>query len=345
MSPPEPLPLWLEALRDSLLGPRGLVKTVPVWLAVAVTVAACYAAGWRVAAAECLPVWAAVAAWSLTCILANDLADRADDLAAGKARWVQRLRPKGGWLLVAVLALAGALVAGLGGGAAPLAAYAAALALGVAYSVRPVRLKERGLVGPLAYSAAGTLAFAVLPWAWIVAAAGPLAVLDPVGPLAVVGPAVFLDKWVNLHFHQVIDHDADRARGSRTYAVRVGAERARHTLQWAAALAFAWMVTMLVAAVVQIWPPAALASAVTALAAVAAGAYARVAHRRTASPSALLAELPPWYLGLSFAFFRVLPLALLARLAVEEPRLWLPTGLAAATVLLESWHSVRYRYT
>ena len=48
--------------------------------------------------------------------------------------------------------------------------------------------------------------------------------------MALLVAAVFSDKWVNLHFHQIVDHQSDSSAQTRTYAVEVGPERARQTL-------------------------------------------------------------------------------------------------------------------
>ena len=111
-----------------------------------------------------------------------------------------------------------------------------AVVIGLLYSVRPVRLKERGLGGVAAYGIICAIAYAVVPWAWLGAAWRVLAILAAV---------VFLDQSVNLHFHQVLDYQADRGRSSGTYAVRAGLEAARRTLRPAAGLAFVCMLGIL----------------------------------------------------------------------------------------------------
>jgi 4-hydroxybenzoate polyprenyltransferase len=312
-----------------------MVKTVSLWLATSLLLAADRSAISVRTAERCIAILAAVACWVLVSIWANDLADRAEDRAAGKQRWIQRLPLALGAALVLALAAAGAAVVLVSGASvAALGVYAGAVALGALYSLRPVRLKERGRLGLLAYSAAGAGAFAALPWAWL---GGPW----PLGALPAA--AVLLDKWVNLHFHQVVDYEADRARGSGTYAVRVGPARARRTLRWAARAAGLVLVAVLAFAAARL-----LASreavAAGAVVATAAGVYAWRRRGRGEEPSALVAELPPAYLGLTYATFRVVPLVLMCRLAFAAPVLWLPAGVLAATVLLESAQMVRYRY-
>ena len=78
--------------------------------------------------------------------------------------------------------------------------------------------------------------------------------------------------------------------------------------------------------------------------ALAVAKYAGLVRRRPDRASALLRELPPTYLGLTYAVLRILPLVLLARLAVEEATMWSVFGIVALLLAMESWHVFRYRY-
>ena len=331
----EPAALWREAVGQTLTGRRGRVKAAAVWLPLAAVASVSPSEMSARGTVQCFQILAAVACWVLVCILGNDLADRSEDRAARKRRWIQALPLGAGAAIVAGLAGIGALAvflsAGVGG---PLAAYAAATALGLLYSVRGVRLKERGLLGPLAYSGAAAVAYVLVPWTWL--GAGWTA-------LAVLGPAVLLDKWVNLHFHQVIDHEADRQRANSTYAVRVGVARARRTLGWAAGLASASMLGVLAFLAFELadWG---LAIAAAGLGVAVAAALAARSRRGAGKASALVRELPCHYLGLTYAAFRIVPLLLLVRLAVEEPTMWATAAAAALWCLVESWQAVAYRY-
>jgi 4-hydroxybenzoate polyprenyltransferase len=264
--------------------------------------------------------------------LANDLADRSEDSAAGKDRWVWRLSPAGAVAVVVILLATGAAILLAARKPAALAAYAVAAALLLFYSVRPIRFKGRGLAGLIVYSAACVAAYVAVPWAWFGA--------DWV-VLVILMAAVFMDRWVNLHFHQVADYEADVEGGNRTYAARVGLDRARRTLQWAAALASLTLGAALagIAALgIAMLPSVAIGMG----AAVAAGLFGR-AVKAKGGGSPLVRELPCHYLGLTFALFRVVPPLLIASLALAEPTLWIPAGLAAATSLLESRLSMNYR--
>jgi len=336
MSAPEAPPLWKQIGRQSLWGRRGVVKMGSLWLPLAVVVAAHPALDLAGLWASCLLLFAAAVCRTLAVILANDLADRAGDLAAHKDRWVLRLPPVAGGAAVVGLVAMGAAALVLG--QAPLAAIAAylgAVALGLAYSLRPLRFKERGLLGLIAYGLHGALAYALVTWAWLGAG------LDV---LALLAAAVFLDKWVNLHFHQIIDHEADARQGCPTFAVRVGIERARTTLQWAAAIASLAMVAVLAFVAARLGAIGLVAAGVGAVTCLAAGWHVRRARRGKRSASALVRELPWHYLGLTYAVFRVVPLVILVGLSLREPAMCLPTAVAAAVFAIDSGHSIRYQY-
>jgi len=334
MARPERRPLWRQVVGEVFWGRRGLVKVASVWLPLAVFGSLDDLGGRAKSSSVCLLILASVACWALGSILVNDLADRKADQAAGKHRWILRLPLWAGAFTVALLFALGAL-GPLTAGPAAASAYAGAVALGLSYSIGPLRLKTRGLWGPLAYSASGALAFVAVPWAWVGAGWRPLAVL---------APAVFMDKWVNLYFHQVIDRDADRAAGTPTHSVVVGAERARGLLRGTTAAACVWLVgtVAFVALSLSSWRLAVAASTTVVVAA--AALYGWRARRGPGEASALVRELPGTYLGLTFALFRAMPLVLLVRLALAEPPMWIVAGVAGLVLLIESWHSFRYRY-
>jgi 4-hydroxybenzoate polyprenyltransferase len=335
MTPRRQDALWAHALGDSLLGNRGLVKAGMMLL----PWAAMLARGSGFLRPGTVPAFfhmlLAVFAWIMTCILANDLADKQDDLAAGKRRWINRLPAPARVVVTAALV-------GLGPGVlilskAPVRAlwtYLGAAALGLAYSLKPFRLKRRGAWGVLGYSAACALAYAFIPWAWLGAGWKILAVM---------AGAVFLDKWVNLHFHQVIDLAADRVRGVETHAVLAGAARARRSLQFWAWLATLWFAFALVEATAfepKGWRAAGLA--IIAGVSIMGGLAGARLLRKFRPGSSLIRELPPAYLASALAVFRLLPLILILRFCLEAPALWPVAGTAGLLVGLESLMLVRY---
>jgi 4-hydroxybenzoate polyprenyltransferase len=323
-----------EAVRETLFGRRGIVKAVHACLplGVAASLGPTPYRGHLVTAS--LLALLVAGCWAQAAILANDLTDSAEDAAAGKRRWIRALPRGAGWAVVALVVAIGAVATGAASWRV-LIVYAAAVALGLLYSLRPVRLKDRGPAGPLAYAAASALAYAVLPCAWLGA---------PVLVLAALAPAVLLDKWVNLQFHQVIDYEADRASGGRTHAVAIGPDRARGLLKWGSWLTVLWLAGVAAFVAVSLPTSRAGAAGVVGLVVLLAGRYAHGARERGDGASALVRELPPLYLALTLALFRALPLLLFARLTVAEPSAWGPLAAAVFLVGLDAWFAVGYRY-
>ena len=329
---------WAHLARESLLGNRGLTKAVMALLTWAVIrtleesrpVPGGDAAGF-------FRILFVVVCWILVCILTNDLADRREDLAAGKKRWIARLPLGAAVLVITALfggGLAAVLTAHIPGGAAVV--YASAAALGFLYSVRPFRLKRQGAWGILVYSLAGTAAYVVLPWIWMGASPWILAGL---------APAVFLDKWVNIHFHQIIDHASDLGSGTQSYAVRAGIERAVGTLRTASAVAALWFAGVIVfVSWIQTSVWRALVLAVAVIIVLGSAYYSAASKRKARGGTHLVRELPFFYLGASYALFRATPLVLMARLALGHPGLIAPAAAAFVLVAAESFFVYSYRY-
>ena len=329
-------PLWMEVLGQSLLGRRGVAKTANLWLPLAVLVVAKPVPGGPSDTIACGWILLAVFCWSQACILGNDISDTQDDGASGKRRWIARLPSPANYLVVILLSGVGACSAYLAAKepAGPVA-FVAALALGLFYSFRPVRLKERGALGLCAYSFSATLAFVVMPWA----------VLGYAGwhTLAVLAAAVFFDKWTNIHFHQLVDYEADHISNTQTYAVVAGETRARKTVKWAAGAAVLSLIGVL-ALMIVMQPDGWLYNGlICAIVAALIGVYARIVRRR-GNPSSLFRELPGLYLAWTYAVLRVLPLLLFASLAMAAPIMWFVFALVACVLAGESLYSFRYRY-
>ncbi|HEY5999998.1 MAG TPA: UbiA family prenyltransferase [bacterium] len=306
------------AVAALLLGRRGLGKVVHVWLPVAVLAATAPAGDATPALLAAARVLVAAGCFAQVSILANDLFDRRQDEAAGKRRWIATVPLPGAVALLALVAAIGAGALAVAGGRPALLVYGSSLALGILYSAPPLRLKVRGLAGPVTYAAATAGAYALLPGVVLGGRSGVLAYLAAV---------VFLDKWVHLLHHQVTDHDADRLGGAATFAVAAGLARARALLRCAAWVATGCFLAA-PALLLQTGPRrgAAIAVAATVIGLVAAGASARgVPGTRTT----FARELPALYLGLGLSTVRLLPVLLLTAAALDAPGLW-PLCLAAA---------------
>jgi 4-hydroxybenzoate polyprenyltransferase len=327
-------PLWKQIIRQSFLGKRGFSKTILLWLPIAVILTIRQNINienvWKI----CL--WLFVAGFCRTqvLILTNDVADRDDDRAAGKTHWITLLpMPVGAVIIICLLAMGTALFIFAHAWIA-LAVYLTALFIGMYYSLHPIRFKNRGLWGLITYSFYSALAYVVVPWALFRAGWQEAMTLSC---------AVFLDRWVNLHFHQIVDFNADTISSSHTYVVRVGVERARRELAWMACAASVSFTGVLAFLAVNFFPTALPEIAITIALAAAAGLYAW-RSRRSERASSLVRELPFHYLGLTFALFRCLPILLLIRLSAHNPWMWIPTSIAALSIALESGLSFKYKY-
>lgn len=329
-------PIWVEMLGETLWGPRSLIKLSHLWLPLAFLLSSRPSDRTGPAWASFFLVCFVLVCWIQASILANDLADRRDDRAADKSRWITRLRPGCGAAVVAVLAGTGMALGCLADKPVEASvAYAIAMALTLLYSIPPVRFKARGWLGLLTYSAACGIAFVALPCAWL--GSQPVAV-------AALAPAVVLDKWVNLHFHQIVDYQSDLKHGVMTYVVASGIARARRTLKWAAGLASLSLLGALLFVVLSLRTGLGAFSAAALVVLLAVAIYCTVRLRRLSRASVLLQELPGSYLGLTYVVLRLLPLYLMARLTLREPSMGLAFGLAAMLISWESWRAFRYRY-
>ena len=321
--------LWLRIARESLWGTRSILKAGGMGLPMATLLLPLPVLPSR-ASADTLLLFGSAVCFDLVGTLANDIADKEADRAVGKQRWIQDFPVAIGLVIVVSIAALGAIPALLSPvPARTSAAYLCAILLGTGYSLPPLRAKERGLWGPVCFALCIVLCYVMLPWAWFGGA--------PMAPL-LVGAALFLDRWVNLHFHEIVDYARDRAQGQRTYAVLVGPVRARATLRLAVWAAIAAMLAVLG------WIGFSLGAKWEAVIALMAVCGAVVYARLGKSAGELTQELPAVYLGLTFALWRILPVLLLARLALRLPGMWGITLVAVAVLLHDTLVYRRYRY-
>jgi 1,4-dihydroxy-2-naphthoate octaprenyltransferase len=272
-------------------------------------------------------------------IQVNDLCDRREDRAAGKQRWIALL-PEGLGVLVCILTIfVGSLTVVVASRSlSVISAYAATILLALFYSARPVRFKQRGILGPIVYAASATIVFVLVPWTWL--SSNTLLL----GFLCI---AVGSDKWIQLHFHQVLDFQADRRSGTRTFAVRIGLEKARLTLRAAASLASLCLLSLLAYTLI-VLKPHAMRQILVVLASVAVvaacAAYVRVGRRRPRGATALVGELPWIYLALTYLLFCALPPLAFLLLALDEPLIWPLVVLSGLSSVGLSLQLLRYEY-
>ncbi len=273
-------------------------------------------------------------------IQVNDICDKAEDDAAGKTRWIGYLPKFLGIIISILLVIAGlAMVIFASGSMKVILSYTATILLGLLYSLRPVRFKERGIWGVFVYALAATIIYVLVPWTWFDSS---------VILLIFLFFTVMSDKWVQLNFHQIVDYQADLDSGTQTFAVRVGLERTRSVLRFVSLFAsFSILLVLAYTAVFLIQENMLqIFILVIATATVAAsGIYVWIADKGKKSSSDLVKELPWIYLGLTYLLFCVLPPVGFIFLALKEPQMWILAILSALTSLGISLHSIRYRYS
>lgn len=309
-----------------------------LWIVLSALFVAVSGAGPRATLNRAFPLILAVLCRIQFSILANDLIDAETDLAAGKSRWIHSLPRPAGWLIAAALLGSGlSSVLLWGGSITATLVYAASAFCAFAYSQRPFRFKERGKLGLVAYALSSVLIYVGVPWTWFGASSGLLVFLTA---------AVGSDKWIQIHFHQVVDYSADLATGAQTYAVQVGLNRARASLKTASAIASICLFAAVVylAAIARNAATAAVVFGVLAAGLILSKMYAGRMKRQAAPVSALVRELPWFYLGISFFVFYVLPVILFTAAALREPRVWILAVIASLFAASMSLQSYRYQY-
>lgn len=172
---------------------------------------------------------AGVAALIIGGYAVNDAADHDQDLRAGKNAGKAAV-PKAHSLAAAVafLSLGTVLVLAVANGTAARALAIGTVLLGVAYSVPPIRLKERGIWGVLAGAAAQRPAL-FLVWAATLGARAALAV--------VLSLWLFFIGAVGILGHQLLDRRRDRTGSVRTFVLRNGVRPAVCLIALCAAVA------------------------------------------------------------------------------------------------------------
>ncbi|MBN1221956.1 MAG: UbiA family prenyltransferase [Candidatus Aminicenantes bacterium] len=273
-------------------------------------------------------------------IQVNDLCDQKEDTTAGKKRWIFYVPKSLGIAITMAWAAAGFAIIILTRGSVPvILSYATTILFGLFYSLPPVRFKERGIWGLIVYALAATIIYVLVPWAWFESSLVLLIFLLF---------TVFTDKWVQLHFHQVVDYQADLKNETQTYAVKKGPEQTRKTLRIASSSASFSMVGLLGYIIFFTQQEALLkmilgASVISVVAA--SGIYIRMAKKKSKHVSELIRELPWTYLGLTYLVFSVLPPVGFVCLAMKESLMWIIAALSSLSLLGISLHSLKYKYS
>ncbi len=98
---------WQWAALRSCWGPRGISKTVHLWLPVAALLHMAHGGDLGPAMRIILQCLTAAFCFGQVTILANDLTDQRVDRAAGKSRWITALPRSRAWALIIALAVIG----------------------------------------------------------------------------------------------------------------------------------------------------------------------------------------------------------------------------------------------
>lgn len=332
--------IWKFTIGEILFGQRGITKMSHLWLSVAVILLLGSVSDLKEDFFISLYLFFVVLFKVMFSIQVNDLCDKQSDEAVGKRRWIFHLPLFAGIAISLGLIVAGfAIIILTNGSIQVILAYSTSILFGLFYSLPPVRFKERGIWGLMAYALAATLIYVLVPWVWL----GSSLVL-----LVFLVATVYLDKWVQLNFHQIVDYQADLKNQVQTYAVKVGLEQTRNTLRMAALLASLSMLLLLIYilffSIPETLPKIALAATVILIVA-ASSIYTRILKKNTKQASDLVRELPWIYLGLTYLVFCLLPPVVFFYLALKEPLMGVVTALSALSLLGISWHSIRYKYS
>ncbi len=331
--------IWKFGFREIIFGARGIPKMSHLWLPLALLFLSVPTTGLKTAFDNSLALILAVLCKVQFSILVNDLSDHRIDLAVGKKRWITFLPRPAGYMIVMLFLAAGLAAVFLGRGSLrTILAYTASVLLGLSYSLKPLRFKERGTLGLLAYTLSALMIYVLVPWTWFDAGLWQLIFL---------AVAVGSDKWIQIHFHQVADYPADLKSATRTYAVQAGLERARSSLKRASLIASFCLLSMIAYVIVLTSHSMILAIVLLALTA-ATIAVSKIYADRSKNPqspssSALTRELPWIYLGLTYLVFFVLPPVLFLFSALKEPRIWILVVFSLFSAAGTSWQSLRYQ--
>ena len=182
----------------------------------------------------------------------NDLADRASDRAAGKSNPVDQASARTPAVLLTLCAVGGVgpwLVVPIDPWAAVV--LLALVALSIAYSVPPTRLKGRAGAG----IAADALVAHTLPIAFAFLELGGAGRHTAAWWWAFATAAVWATGYGlrNIVVHEVLDAEGDRTAGIRTYVVARGVPRAVRTGRDAFAVEFLGLLGLLVVTAITSW--------------------------------------------------------------------------------------------
>lgn len=320
--------LLIEILIQVLIKPRGILKMSQIWLPLSLILVSGTRTNPHVHVNASLYLIAAVLCKGLSAILINDLTDREIDRRAGKERWITSIPlPAGTIIPVFLLSAAFFALIGAGGDIFVFVLFTVSVLLGVFYSLKPIRFKDHGFWGILAYSLSAAILNVVVPWTLFRSA--PLL-------LPILFTVVFGDKLIQILFHQIADLDSDREEKVKSYAVAAGREKTDGILR--AVLKIATTADLLLLFYIlfgmQVHPSFVWLIGLTCFfGVVASGIYVKVISKKFKTSTELTERLPWTYLGLSYVLFYIIPPVLLFMLALQEPEMWVLATLSTLSLL------------
>lgn len=335
-----------DAFKELIFGQRGIIKANPTWLVV--SFAALHARENQPGLLQtdlfgfflwAVMVYCIAVSWGQASILFNDCIDRKSDQFAGKKRWIFRVSSFNMTMAYSIpllwYAIPVFILIFLNAPGRIMGWYICGLLISIAYSSSPIRLKEKGIRGIFSYSIACSILYAILPGDW--AGLGPKLLL-------IVSAAILLDKWVNLHFHQIIDYDSDRQSGISTFTTKVGLLRSRKILR-----AMCWLTSIFFGAVIVTSFMHLEKSFLLLIFSVVSFFIILLfilQEKKKEEKKQLIQELPSVYLILTLIVFRVIPVYVLGFFAIEALSLW-PLSLfffVTITMAIELLQMVSYKY-
>lgn len=330
-------PLFIDAFVQIFINPRGILKMSQIWLPLSLILVSGTRMNHDVQVYASLYLLVAVLSEGLSAILINDLTDREIDRRVGKERWITRL-PSPAGMMIPVILLAASIFSLIraGGDMLVFASLTVSVLLGVLYSLRPVRFKDRGIWGISAYSLSATVLVVIIPWTLF----RPSTLLLPL-----LFAAVFGDKLIQILFHQLVDLDSDSEEKVKSFAVTAGRSKTDRLLRSVLKIAVpldAFLV-FYISFAMQVHPPFSWLIGLACLLGVAAsGFYVKIISKKFKISTELTEGLPWAYLGLSYVLFYILPPVLLIMLALHEPGMWVLAALSILSLLGVSFNFFLY---
>jgi len=321
-------PLIIDALVQVALKPRGILKMSQIWLPLSLILVSGTRINPHLQVYASLFLLAAVLCKGLSAILINDLTDKEIDRQAGKERWITSIPLLTGITIPIFLMAASFFALDRAGADLPVfISFTVAVLLGIFYSLKPLRFKDRGIWGILVYSLSATILNVIVPWTLFRSSFLFLLLLFTV---------VFGDNLIQILFHQMTDFDSDSQEKVKSFAVAAGRDKTDRILRSVLKIATGVDVLLLFYILFEMkahplffW----LISLICFLGVVISGIYVKIISKKLGATTELTTRLPWTYLGLSYVLFYILPPLMLFMLALRENGMWVLAILSTLSLI------------